>query len=284
MSGMFSAWVVHTLRDYDIYDRVRAVYGTSAGSHAAAYFLSRQIETGASIYREELISGDFLKIKTWTYTKTWLKNIITWKKITDAVINIDYLIEIERSKKVLDTEQIKNSGIDFYVRCVNTETGEVVYLDWKQDTLRKLHASSALIPFYPHSIEIDKVSYCDGSTTGVAIDRELEKLIKHNPDTHIFLVFNNTQTFFNSCKQFILKLSWAILWGIYLKKLYMFRMLRIEHERKKLLKIKKYNNVHIIEPSNSFRFFTTQETTLTELYEHWKKVSYDTLVAVLSKK
>jgi len=54
MAGVFSAGVVTKFQELDIYDKIEAVYGASAGALNAAYFLTKQTKFGLDIYAVEM--------------------------------------------------------------------------------------------------------------------------------------------------------------------------------------------------------------------------------------
>ena len=75
MSGVFGAGVITALEKENIYDKVKAVYGASAGAFNAAYFLTKQTELGSSIYYEDLTKNFIFlsNVLPTTFQRFWKK-------------------------------------------------------------------------------------------------------------------------------------------------------------------------------------------------------------------
>ena len=215
MSGVFSAGVAKSLKDHKLYNRIHSFYTTSAGAHSAAFFLSDNIKEGSTIYCEEMISDKFILHKKckflWTmFLRTFNKNV----KI-EKLMNIDYLIDVEKNKKKLNLSKISKAKINLFIRVFNIKTKKAEWLKGKTNILKKLKATSALLPFYPKTIKINKKEYSDGDTLLKTIDPFLEDIINNNPDKKVFLVFNETKRNRINLNAIIINFIWTIFLLIY---------------------------------------------------------------------
>lgn len=266
MSGLFGAGVVTALQELNFYNRINSIYAISAGAHNAAYFLAEDTKIGSSIYYEDLIDSKFIKSSKLKF----LLEIVFKKNKTkiSKLVDIDYLMNVEKNKKKLNTEKISKSEIDFFIRCFNTESKKEEYLNGKKDIFEKLKATSAVIPFYPKLVKIKNKKYSDGDTLSKIIDPFLEEIINKNKHKKIFLVFNNPQKNRNSIKSFVGNFFWTILLFFYFKKGFVLNKINTISERKKLKKYCQKPNIQIIEPDFNFSVFCTNKSKLLELYSH----------------
>jgi predicted patatin/cPLA2 family phospholipase len=192
--------------------------------------------------------------------------MISRRAILEKLVDIDYLMDIEKNKKKLDTDKIAKSKIGFFIKAFNIETKKDEYLDGKIDTLKKMQATSAVIPFYPHSIKIHDHHYADGSVFSEISDPLLENLIAENRDKKIFLVFNNHRTTRVSLTSILENFIRTILLMFYFRKTFILRKLNIFSENRKLKKYLQYPNVKIIEPDFDFSPFCTDKEKILQLY------------------
>src|SRR3989344_179459 len=121
MSGVFGAGVLTSLQEINFYDKIDTIYAGSAGAFNAAYFLTRQSKLGSSIYYEDLVDN-FIKpfnVPIGISQLFWNRYINQLHKIND-VVNIDYIFEIIKHKKSLDTERLKKQSIKLYAKVLNT--------------------------------------------------------------------------------------------------------------------------------------------------------------------
>lgn len=192
MLGVFGAGVVTALQEADIYPLLHSVYGTSAGSHDAAYFLARQSRLGSSIYYEDLVGGDFVRPKVFFH---YLTDVIISKfrrhRPIRHILNLDLLEIVEATRKRLDIEALKKQPIPFFVLVYNQSTRQIEFRDGTHRTLDLLKASSAIPPYYTKPVEIDGQQYVDG---GLAHRSDIIQLIERNADKHIIYVINNPKT------------------------------------------------------------------------------------------
>ena len=268
MSGVFGAGVTATLQDLNLYNRIHSVYGTSVGAHNAAYFLAKGKKTGLKIYYEEVIEDKFIKKNKFKFIHKLLLSLLIKKIKLEKLIDIDYLIDIEKNKHKLDIKEIYNSKINYFVRCFNVNSKKIEYLDGKKQVFKKLQATSAISPFYPKLIKIKNNKYSDGSVLFKYMDPLLEKMIINNPDKKIFFVFNNPKKNMISLKAIVGTFLWTIALWIYFKKKFVFNKLKIFSDYKRLKKYCQYSNVKVIEPDFSFFPICTNKNELNKLYLH----------------
>ena len=193
MLGVFGAGVVTAFQEANLYPRILGVCGSSSGAHNAAYFLSQQTRLGSSIYYDELSGSKFIKKNNIFYL---VKDLITFKHSGNngvtKVVDLDYLIRVERTIKRLDTEAIKNSPIEFYVRVFDIKERRHRYINAKEDTLKAIKASSSSPPFYSRYITINGRDYIDGS---VIRTKSFLDIVKRNSDKKIIYVINRRKSF-----------------------------------------------------------------------------------------
>jgi len=268
MSGIFGAGVVTALQELNVYNRIHSIYAISSGAHNAAYFLARDTKIGSTIYYENLIETNFIKNCRFNFVYKLVLNLFIKNIELEKLVDIDYLIKIEKTKKKLNTKKISNTDIDFFIRCFNTESKKEEYLDGRKDILKKLRATAAIVPFYPKLVKIGNKKYSDGDTLSKYIDPLLENMINENKDKKIYFVFNNSQKNRNSMKFYIENFYWAILLFLFFKKRFVINKLNIISEEKKLKKYFQKFNVQIIEPDFDFSVFCTDKQKLLKLYKN----------------
>ncbi|MCD4705325.1 patatin-like phospholipase family protein [bacterium] len=194
MSGIFGAGVVTAFQEMDIYDRIEAIYGGSAGAINVAYFLSRQTHIGSSIYYENLIYGFIYKknfIKALTQRISGIFRKIPMKKMMD-IVDIEYLFDVIKHSpsKKLDVKKIRKQPIPFYIRVYNLTKDKIEYLDIKKyrNPYKVLKASVDVIPYTSDSERIDGEEYTDGTILNHV---DLGYLIKQYPQKKIVVVLNH---------------------------------------------------------------------------------------------
>jgi len=167
MAGVFGAGVVYQLRELNLYNKIKAVYGSSAGAFNMAYFLAayskpKQIDTGASIYWENLQRHFIFPEKTALgfLERIWNRFIhkIPRRKIL-SVTNIDYLINVSKHKKILDIDALNKCPVPGYAKLYDIRTDKLIYKDIKKDTFEILRQSTSAIPYYSTK---KKQRYVDG--------------------------------------------------------------------------------------------------------------------------
>ena len=182
MSGVFGAGVVAELEKANVYNKLEAVYGGSAGAMNAAFFLTKQTKMGRSIYWEDL-THDFIFPKK--LIPSFIHRFIGTKnghKINS--IDIDYLFSLPRIKKL---RLHKLPKIPFYTPLVNLNTKKLEYLDVREDPWNILRAAVSIVPYYSSPTIIKEIPYIDGAA---AVSFGLKRLLKRHPKCRIIIVSN----------------------------------------------------------------------------------------------
>jgi predicted patatin/cPLA2 family phospholipase len=191
IQGVFSAGVASILQKVNLYPRIHSIYAVSSGAHNAAYFLSRKVDVGASIYHDYLLKRhSFLKHLSF---KVIVKKILLLFFLGRSfdVIDLAYIEDLERDILPLDLTRIKTSPIKFLVRVFNPKTRKIEYLDARTNTIEKL-IQSAKVPPYAYS-RAHKDKYFDG---GIMPTKSfLNDVVKKNPDKKIIYIFCDKKTF-----------------------------------------------------------------------------------------
>ena len=282
MSGVFGAGVVTSLQALDIYPRIHSMYASSAGAHNAAYFLAEDTKLGSRIYYEDLIDNKFIRDKKVSFLYRILASCFNKAIPLEKLVDIDYLMQVEKEEKILQTQKIIHSKIPFFMRVYNIRKRTEEYVDGKTDVFRKLKATSAVVPFYPHTVKIDNVLYSDGDTIGKIIDPILEKVIKENPDKKVVLVFNTPRKSRLSRNARIGDILWTIFLFIFFRSTFVFEKLKFVSENKKLDYYCSFPNVVVIEPDIDFPVLCTNRTKLLELYANGKEKGMMIMKKILS--
>lgn len=191
MSGIFGGGVLVALQKKNLYNKIERVYAESAGAINAAYFLTKQSKLGSTIYYEDLTNNFIFpfNIVTGTIQRFWNRYIhkIPEKKIINA-INIDYLFDIVKNKKILNVKKLKEQNIDFYVKVLNIDTGKVRYLDIKKNNIiNVLKAAICIAPYYHNFQEINGKKCIDA---GVKQPIGLKYLLNKHPHNKIIAIIN----------------------------------------------------------------------------------------------
>ena len=191
MAGVFSAGIIKTLQDMDIYDRVEAVYGGSCGAINAAYFLTKQADLGYSVFCEDL-THDFLIKKNIFFG--FLQRIysgliyrVPRGKIID-VVNLRYLFDVLKYKKRLDVDKLKEQPIPFYAKVYNLNRDKIGYLDVKNhNPFKVLRACVDVVPYVSDSEGIQGEEYVDGT---ILESINLQYFLDKYPDKKIVIISN----------------------------------------------------------------------------------------------
>lgn len=184
MAGVFGAGVFNTLEKHNVYERVESIYAASAGAFNAAFFLTRQTDLGASIYFKEA-TRDFICPRNLIpsfFQQFWSRHIhrLPSHKIRQ-VLDMDYIIEVLKSKKPLNTALLVEQKIPLYVRLLDVKSGNIKYLDARSyDPLRVLKAAGSIIPWYSVPQKINGRSYIDGALKeSIGLRYVFEKYPRH---------------------------------------------------------------------------------------------------------
>lgn len=266
MAGVFGAGVVNVLEENNIYNKIEAIYASSAGVFIASYFLANQTQIGASIFYEDLIH-DFITpsyIPLGIYDRFYNRFIktIPLDKIRNPV-DINYLFNVVTTKKKLDIKSIKNRGIPLYVHVLNTTNlkSEFINVLQSEDSLSLLKQAISAVPYYfPTDLK-----FIDGEITDPFPITEIKEKY---PDYKTIAILNiMPHRFIRRLVKGIIEgavasLMYSIkIWGVYVKR---------DLNRTKILKnFGQSENVFIIYPDKKLKLWpnTTNKDKLLVAYE-----------------
>ena len=168
MQGVFGAGVLTAFEEANLYPRIRACFGASAGAINLAYHLARQTEFGSSIYLEDLTERKFIRSEYvplgifWRAVHKYVHPVPLERRVKP--VDIDYLFDnVVRNTKPLDVDALNTTlnDIDFKILLGDPHSGKTEYIDARNQTVRKLKATTALIPYYNRAVDIDGKEYID---------------------------------------------------------------------------------------------------------------------------
>lgn len=218
MAGVFSAGFASVLSEHPVKQRIRSVYGNSAGSLTALNFLADQDEFGAALYWEDLSGKKYIRWSRLTrYFLTGVCNALFKTKFKPKpVFDIDYIERILKNKRPIDFSKIEKSNIDLYMIAYNVDSRKHDYLkvEKEEDVLPMLKATAGGQPAYPYVAEVGSQRYIDGGT--INDKRRIERIIGSNPGKNIICVLNNPKFVSGPVKTYINKVLMAlVMWPFF---------------------------------------------------------------------
>ena len=111
MRGVISGGMVSALEALQLRDTFDAVYGTSAGALAGAYFIAGQAHLGTSIYYQDLIDERFISFRRLVSKKP----IVSMRYLFDSII---------KEKKKLKFELFREASVDLHVGLTDAQSGQ----------------------------------------------------------------------------------------------------------------------------------------------------------------
>src|SRR3989338_250481 len=191
MTGVFGAGVSSVFEKKNIYSKVEAVYGASAGAMTGAYFLAQQVPLGSSIYWENL-NNNFISISgfwmgVWQrFQNKFLKSVLD-SRLRDAM-NIEYLMEIVKNKKTLDVNQIFSQPIPFYIKLFSVSTHKIEYVNvTRQNIFEVLKAGVNTFPYVHEVSMLNGSKYIEGAIIDVI---GIKYFLDKYPNTKIVVILN----------------------------------------------------------------------------------------------
>jgi len=263
MTVGFGTGVLESIQNQDLYSRIDSVYGSSAGAHDLAYFLTKQTSLSGKVPIEYLSRNKFIKKQKFI---KFIKTIILGKKYN--LIKIDYLINIEKHIVRLNTTSIKTNPIKLYYRVFDINKLKSKIINGKEHIFGGLMASSACIPYFNKPVKINNGLYIDGS---YMVTESFENIISKNKDKKIIYIINHKITLFNAIIKYPVRLLEAILiWRLYGLKLALRYASTLDVINTN--KLKKYKNVILIENKLNNDVGCTDKEKLTKLYNYGKEL------------
>lgn len=191
MRGVFGAGVAKAFEDGDLYPRISAIYGASAGVMTGAYFLAQQTELGASIYWENLgdkfISRKGFWIGVWQRFQNKFIKAVPRDKLYDA-LDVEYLIGLVKNEKRLDIQKVISQNIPLNVKLFDLDTHAIEYIDTRRPNILELLRAGVNVFPYVHEIStIDGKKYIDAAIIDIV---GLDFLRQKHPTEKIIVVMN----------------------------------------------------------------------------------------------
>ncbi len=213
MAGVFSAGFSKAFEEAGIKPYVHSVYGNSCGSLTGLYFLSGQVELAAALYWEDL-SGDKY-IRLWRLPRyvlsAFCNSIFRTNIELLPVFDIDMIKRILLSKRKVNFQAVKESGIDLYMIAYNLATSHHDYLklEKEEDVIPFLQATGGGHPAYPHSSLVHGNLYVDGGT--IDDERRIARIVERHPDKEIICVLNNPKWRGGRTRNFLSKVGIGLM-------------------------------------------------------------------------
>jgi predicted patatin/cPLA2 family phospholipase len=181
MTGVRGAGALTALQELGLTHAFDSIYGTSAGFANACYFLTGDMRVGASTYYEDLTSKEFLNLE-----RVW------------DVVNIDYLLEVLRTKKPIDYSLLSESKTKLYARLWNTlenKTGYKLVNGMTPAGIESVvHAAVSLPYLNPGSIEIEGAEYKDAGYRDIEAESVLNDMLDSDA-TDILVLYNYYESY-----------------------------------------------------------------------------------------
>ncbi len=268
MRGVFNAGVASQFLKDGLHKRVHSVYAISAGAHNAAFFISKDYKKGSSVYWEDLVSGSFLYNNIFIGVLMLFVRIFKKDTKLNKLVDVDYVVNVEKTNKKLDVDDVLESDIKFFVKVFNIKTRKEEYLNAKENIFEKLRASSSLPPFYPRHVKLKNMNYFDGNTFAPTIDLYIKNLLEKNKDKKIILISNTPVSGFGSFKKVLEDFILGFLLLVYFRKVFVIKRTISKIKYNRLKEYSKFSNLFVISPDFFFSPFCQSKNRLLKLYNH----------------
>jgi predicted patatin/cPLA2 family phospholipase len=270
MTGVFGAGAATAFLRADLYHKISAVYGASAGVMTGAYFLARQADLGSSIYLEDL-DRRFIKSKKNFFIGVWQRfqnrfiKEVNSRHMRDA-LDVEYAMDIIKNKKKLDVSKIISSDIPLNIKFFNLDSHEIEYIDARRaDIFEILEAGIKVFPYMHDVSNIDGKRLIDGAIMDILGTNLLKK---RHPSEKIIIVMNNqTNRKLRYHVKNILEGKW-MEWMFCDSELYKIHATAEDKLIKDLEIIKQDPNIYLISPNKdmSVKSRTTDKKALLQMY------------------
>jgi len=181
-------------------------------------------------------------------------------------MDLEVLKEIERHKKKLNYNNIKNSSINFYVTVFDNKHKKIKYLDGKKDTLEAINLSAFLAPYI--YLNTKSKDLYDG---GMVPSDHFLQIAKNNKDKTIIWIMNEKR----NIKSQIKDLPFQVI-DLYAKSMYFGFWYLVHHlihffDEPSIETVEKNSNVILIHPDVNVRKVTKNRKEIVALYYHGLK-------------
>lgn len=267
MSWVFSAWVLKSFEDAEMFDRIDSVYAVSVWACTGARFLLKQSELWWKTFYTRFHWDDFMKLHFLKYYFQALMSKFFWTKVED-LINFEYFEDIIlRSEDKIDMNKIMSSKIKFYVKVFNCGKREHEYLlvnEWA--SYEKIMASASMTPLTSKKHSINNEMVFDWDTIHSDIE---EKIIQNNEDKLIIKIVNSNNSLRKKYNPFVLFVLYTLLLATYWYKIANKYFLSFFKQWRYQNNLKKYSNLILIQNDDSLSSFCKSEEVLKAAYEKW---------------
>ncbi len=148
MSGVIGGGAMIALEELGLSHAFDHIICNSAGFANASYLLADSTHIGATIYFEECASRKFIN-----FFRFW------------NIVDIDFLIDVMRTKKILHVDRIASSETKLYVELHSTRTHKEQYLEVHtippDHYFEIMHAATAIHYLHPGGSFINGIPYMD---------------------------------------------------------------------------------------------------------------------------
>lgn len=167
MSGVFGIGVLTAFQELNLYPRIKRIYAGSAGAINAAVFLAKQAKKLSSVYYDDCLGTKLIKPKNVPIVYAQLiKNYVrkNSKKKIVKIIDLDYLVELLKTKKKLDIKELLNNKIEFRIVVTDLKSLKLKTFNGKtKNILNLLKASADPVPYYNVPVKLYGKYYIDGA-------------------------------------------------------------------------------------------------------------------------
>lgn len=178
MKGTYGVGASLALEELGYKDVFTSLVGVSSGAPSAAYFLSGDVATGASLVWEECCSRKF--INAWRF----------WNQV-----NTFYFSAVLRgvTGKGLKTEKVFASATELFIAVADFKTGkpELLKPSNGEELLTAIQASILMPNISSDTVKFNDIRYADG---GFTRPHALKKALEEIDATHILVITNQDKT------------------------------------------------------------------------------------------
>jgi predicted patatin/cPLA2 family phospholipase len=184
MAGVRGAGAMIALEELGLHKSFDDIFATSAGFPNAAYLLAGDIKLGTSIYYEDLCSKEFINL-----SRVW------------NIINIDFVLNVFKSKKPLNYKKISESTTRLHVRLLNLGTGKTGYKLLNglpsEEIEHVMHAAISVPYLNPGSIELENAKFKDPGLTKGDLEAEALEILSLG-FTDVLIIYNYPEQYYEA--------------------------------------------------------------------------------------
>jgi hypothetical protein len=176
-AGVRSAGALSALKEAGLTHSFDAIYSISAGFANSCYFLAEQVDTGLSIYYEDLNNKNFInKLHPW------------------HLLNVDYIVDIMKRQKPLNIRKLYQAKTKLYAGMRNFKTKKTEYKEVHEHSPKEffqLFRATTSVPFLsPGKVRIGSGKYKDYTRHSLKLDDHLDLIFREKP-TGVLIIYND---------------------------------------------------------------------------------------------